>query len=197
VLKKPSVAVPKKKPVTNTVTNPGSKAVVTAAAKTAVKLPGTKVVRKSVLKTTIKPGQKTSTQSVAKSASVSPSKPVDGPPNKSLLDKGVPKPEKTTSKKPAVVTNGMHAHPEITPDSDVFREKVRKPKVVRDSFTMPEAEYAALGEIKKACLKAGYEVKKSELLRVGVALIRKMDIVALKDVLAALQPLKPGRPKNQ
>jgi hypothetical protein len=62
---------------------------------------------------------------------------------------------------------------------------------------MPEAEYAALGEIKKACLKAGYEVKKSELLRVGVALIRKMDIVALKDVLAALQPLKPGRPKNQ
>lgn len=76
------------------------------------------------------------------------------------------------------------------------KERPRKSKLVRDSFTMPEAEYAALGEVKKACLKAGYEVKKSELLRVGVALIRKMDIVALKDVLAALPPLKAGRPKK-
>src|SRR4051812_39231753 len=55
------------------------------------------------------------------------------------------------------------------------KEKVRKSKLVRDSFTMPEAEYQGLGDIKKACLKAGFEVKKSELLRIGVALIRKMD----------------------
>ena len=74
--------------------------------------------------------------------------------------------------------------------------KARKPKLVRDSFTMPENEYAMLGEIKKACLKAGYEVKKSELLRVGVALVSQMNIVALKDILAALPPLKAGRPKK-
>ncbi|MES2830802.1 MAG: hypothetical protein V4695_02275 [Pseudomonadota bacterium] len=74
--------------------------------------------------------------------------------------------------------------------------KARKPKLVRDSFTMPEREYAVLSEIKKACLKSGYEVKKSELLRVGVSLISKMDIVALKDCLAALPVLKAGRPKK-
>ena len=77
------------------------------------------------------------------------------------------------------------------------KEKVKKAKLVRDSFSMPEGEYAVLGAVKKACLKAGIEVKKSELLRIGVALIQKMDVSALKGVLATLQPLKAGRPKQE
>ena len=76
------------------------------------------------------------------------------------------------------------------------RDKPRKPKLVRDSFTMPESEYARLGEVKKACLKSGYEVRKSELLRVGVALVGQMDLTDLKDLLAALPPLKAGRPRK-
>jgi hypothetical protein len=76
------------------------------------------------------------------------------------------------------------------------KEKVKKPKLVRDSFTMPESEYEMLGNVKKACLKAGIEVKKSELLRVGVALISAMDIAKLKDAITALTPLKAGRPKK-
>lgn len=76
------------------------------------------------------------------------------------------------------------------------KEKPKKPKLVRDSFTMPETEYAVLGEVKKACLKAGIEVKKSELLRVGVALIRQLDTAKLKEILAGLPALKAGRPKK-
>lgn len=76
------------------------------------------------------------------------------------------------------------------------KEKQKKPKLVRDSFTMPEAEYAVLGEVKKACLKAGIEVKKSELLRVGVALLRRLDTAQLKEILAGLPALKAGRPKK-
>jgi hypothetical protein len=67
---------------------------------------------------------------------------------------------------------------------------------VRDSFTMPEQEYAVLGQVKKACLKAGFEIKKSELLRIGVALIRQIDLATLKNVLAGLPQLKTGRPKK-
>lgn len=78
----------------------------------------------------------------------------------------------------------------------VVIEKVKKSKLVRDSFTMPEEEYAALSEVKKACLKAGIEVKKSELLRVGVAHIRKMDLAVLKQAISVLAPLKAGRPKK-
>jgi hypothetical protein len=93
----------------------------------------------------------------------------------------------------AALTNGVAS--KARPAVEV-KEKAKKAKLVRDSFTMPELEYAALGEVKKACLKAGFEVKKSELLRIGVALIKKMDLVALKSAVGALSPLKPGRPRN-
>ena len=73
---------------------------------------------------------------------------------------------------------------------------VRKPRPVRDSFTMSEAEYALLGRLKLACLDADYEVKKSELVRVGIALVAGLDMVALKDMLVALAPVKPGRAKK-
>jgi len=76
------------------------------------------------------------------------------------------------------------------------KAKPAKIKLVRDSFTMPEAEYAVLGEVKKECLKAGMAVKKSELLRIGVALVRKLDAKAIKEMVDALPVLKAGRPKK-
>jgi hypothetical protein len=75
------------------------------------------------------------------------------------------------------------------------KEKPRKAKLVRDSFTMPEAEYKALQDVKREFLKAGVEVKKSELLRIGVALIKQTDRAKLQEVLASLPSLKAGRPK--
>jgi hypothetical protein len=84
------------------------------------------------------------------------------------------------------------------PDASIetVREKARKAKLVRDSFTMPEHEYEVIGQVKKACLKAGFEIKKSELLRIGVALISQLDLATLQNVLASLPQLKTGRPKK-
>jgi hypothetical protein len=61
---------------------------------------------------------------------------------------------------------------------------------------MPEQEYAVLSQVKKACLKAGFEIKKSELLRIGVALISQIDMATLQKVLSSLPQLKTGRPKK-
>ncbi|MBQ5948958.1 hypothetical protein [Massilia sp. ST3] len=72
-----------------------------------------------------------------------------------------------------------------------------RPVLVRDSFTMPEQEYAVLAEVKQACLRAGIDVKKSELLRIGVALLGQLDLATLKTVLGALPQLKTGRPPAQ
>jgi len=74
--------------------------------------------------------------------------------------------------------------------------KAKKVKQVRDSFTMPENEYAVLAQVKKSCLKAGVEIKKSDLLRIGVSLIKNLKIAELKDILGGLTPLKVGRPKK-
>jgi hypothetical protein len=77
------------------------------------------------------------------------------------------------------------------------KPKAKKQKLVRDSFTMPEAEYEALGEMKKSCIKAGVAVKKSELLRVAVSLLRKMDVAQIEQALGTLTPVKAGRPSKQ
>ena len=83
------------------------------------------------------------------------------------------------------------AAPERTPVLDA------RPSLVRDSFTMPQEEYAVLAEVKGACLRAGVDVKKSELLRIGVALLGQLDMTTLQAVLAALPQLKTGRPPAQ
>ncbi|MFS2218601.1 hypothetical protein ACCD08_29235 [Telluria sp. Tellsp104] len=72
-----------------------------------------------------------------------------------------------------------------------------RPHLVRDSFTMPEQEYAVLATVKQACLKAGFEVKKSELLRMGVALLGQLDAASLRAVLDSLPQLKTGRPPGE
>jgi hypothetical protein len=75
--------------------------------------------------------------------------------------------------------------------------KPKKQKLVRDSFTMPEQEYETLAEMKKNCIKAGISVKKSELLRVAVSLLRKMDVPQVQQALTGLTPVKAGRPGKQ
>ncbi|MEG1328424.1 MAG: hypothetical protein RSD99_26220, partial [Janthinobacterium sp.] len=104
--------------------------------------------------------------------------------------KAAAKPVAKAAAKPAAVKKAP------APKVAAVKEKARKPKLVRDSFTMPEAEYEVLGQVKKACLKAGFEIKKSELLRIGVALISQIDLATLQNVLAGLPQLKTGRPKK-
>jgi hypothetical protein len=104
---------------------------------------------------------------------------------------------KAAKAKPSLNGTGAKAPAKGKAKPAAPKEKIKKSKLVRDSFTMPETEYQGLSDVKKACLKAGFEVKKSELLRIGVALIRKMDAAALKGMLASLPPLKAGRPKKE
>lgn len=73
---------------------------------------------------------------------------------------------------------------------------VKKPKVVRDSFTMPESEYQKIAEIKALCLKAGLQVKKSEVLRAGVIALCAMSEAQLNTALSRLDKIKTGRPNK-
>ena len=106
------------------------------------------------------------------------------------------------AKAPAVRPAPKQPAPKVAPvkaaaPAKAATEKPKKPKLVRDSFTMPEDEYALFGQVKKACVAAGFEIKKSELLRIGVALISKLDPKKLQAAQRALAPLKAGRPKKK
>lgn len=70
-------------------------------------------------------------------------------------------------------------------------------KVVRDGFTMPQEDYDLLKTLKAQCLKAGIEVKKSELLRAGVQALAAMPAAKLAERLKALPTVKAGRRKNK
>lgn len=71
-----------------------------------------------------------------------------------------------------------------------------KVKVVRDSFTMPQNDYAKIAELKQVCQKAGLQVKKSELLRAGLHALGKLSVVQLKQTIAQMEQIKTGRPKK-
>ena len=66
-------------------------------------------------------------------------------------------------------------------NSDRHTGKHKRPKLVRDSFTMPESDYLKIKSLKNRCLKLGIEMKKSELLRAGL-----LALEALED------PVEPG-----
>ena len=72
--------------------------------------------------------------------------------------------------------------------------KAKKIKLVRDSYAMPEAEYAKIAELKKRMATLGSEVKKSELLRGGIALLAALNDAELQAVMGRVERIKTGRP---
>lgn len=75
-------------------------------------------------------------------------------------------------------------------------KKENKKKVVRDSFTMPQSEYAKIAEIKAIFMKAKMRVKKSEVLRAGLKLLAELNDAQLKRALGSLEKIKTGRPQK-
>jgi hypothetical protein len=71
---------------------------------------------------------------------------------------------------------------------------LRKP--VRDSFTMPEADFALIATLKARALAKRRETKKSELLRAGLHALAALDTAGLIAALSQLDPVKIGRPKK-
>ncbi len=84
--------------------------------------------------------------------------------------------------------------PIIPSDKASKREKHKKQKMVRDSFTMPESDYAHIAAIKDRCLKAGVSVKKSEVLRAALNCLSNLSDKALTQAIADLETIKTGRP---
>jgi hypothetical protein len=72
--------------------------------------------------------------------------------------------------------------------------KAKKPKLVRDSFTMPDGEYALIAALKKRCLDTGVSVKKSEILRAAVANLAKLSDASVLAAVRRLEVIKTGRP---
>ena len=150
---------------------------VTRATKTATDTPTTQPLQ-SPTKRPAKQAAKPAAKSPAKTAAPTPA---------------VAKPQASKADAPR-----QAAKPTALPAKPVPRakpvEKARKPKMVRDSFTMPKAEYAAIESLKARATQAGRPAKKSELLRAGVKLLEALPAAALIHALESLPAINTGRP---
>jgi hypothetical protein len=76
-------------------------------------------------------------------------------------------------------------------------KNVKLVKVIRDSFTMPAAEHQLIGALKNRCLGLGVAIKKSELLRAGLAALVRLPDEGLAKAVAAVESVKTGRPPGK
>jgi hypothetical protein len=71
-----------------------------------------------------------------------------------------------------------------------------KDKLVRDSFTMPGADFALIHQLKERALGFKRATKKSELLRAGLQALASLSDTQLQALLGKLTTIKAGRPKK-
>ena len=110
------------------------------------------------------------------------------------------KPVNSSAKKPPTLpakklTTKTASQPKAAPMTQTALEaKLKKPKLVRDSFTFPKDEYQAIAGLKQKALGLKHSAKKSEILRAGLKLLSSLNDKAFLAALANVPALKTGRP---
>jgi hypothetical protein len=109
--------------------------------------------------------------------------------------KAVAKPQAAKAAKPAKAKSA--AAPKARADKEPKASKVdkpRKPKLTRDSYTIPKDEYAVLEDLKQRAARLGRPSKKSEVLRAGIKALAGMTDTAFLASVGAVPAVKTGRP---
>ncbi len=96
-------------------------------------------------------------------------------------------PRKSAVKAPVKVKADTTAQP-------AAETKLKKPKLIRDSFTFPKDEYQAIAGLKQKALGLKHSSKKSEILRAGLKLLNSLNDKAFLTALTNVPALKTGRP---
>ena len=124
-------------------------------------------------------------KAVRKAAKKAPAK---APATKKAVTKAVTKSVPKGAVKPTAQTK-----PKVVA-KPAAEQKLKKPKLVRDSFTFPKDEYQAIAGLKQKALSLQHSAKKSEILRAGLMLLNGLTDKAFLAALAKVPALKTGRP---
>lgn len=107
-----------------------------------------------------------------------------------------PAPARPAATPETVSVKKIAAKPAPTPKVEKVAKvaKAKKPKLVRDSFTIPKTEYVVLDELKQRAARLARPVKKSELLRAGIKALAAMSDPAFLKAMDNVPAIKTGRP---
>ncbi len=151
--------------------------------------------------TTLKKSTPLSTKAVSKPAAPVTAKRIASKPT---LKKSASVPAKPANRSvvPAPVKPVQAQKPTAKPTTKVSAakevkvDKIKKPKLIRDSFTIPKAEYIVIEALKERAGKLSRAAKKSELLRAGIKALAAMSDAAFLSALTAVPTIKTGRPST-
>ena len=111
-----------------------------------------------------------------------------------------PRPNKTARPVRAIAAKVVSRPAPVKPPVQAAPAARKPPKLrvrlVRDGFTMPEADFALIAALKSRAIAARRETKKSELLRAGLHVLTTLDETTLLATLDRLVQVKTGRPKK-
>lgn len=137
---------------------------------------------------TLKKSPTVSTKVIAK-----PAAPVTA---KRLTSKALPKKPVAAPVKPVTRAATPKPTTKVVVAKEVKAEKVKKPKLIRDSFTIPKTEYVVIETLKERAGKLSRAAKKSELLRAGIKALAAMSDANFLSALNAVPTIKTGRPST-
>jgi hypothetical protein len=151
-----------------------------------------KVAEKSAAATT-QISQPTAKKTVRKAAKRAPRKTAVKAPvkAKAIVNKKPANKTAATPAKKAATQPKVKAAPKVPP---VVEARLKKPKLIRDSFTFPKDEYQAIAGLKQKALGLKHSAKKSEILRAGLKLLSGLNDKAFLVALTNVPALKTGRP---
>ena len=137
--------------------------------------------KKTVRKAVKKAPRKSAVKAPVKAKSIAAKKPSSRPANQTASA-----PTKKASAQPKVKA--------ATTTQPAAEAKLKKPKLIRDSFTFPKDEYQAIAGLKQKALGLKHSAKKSEILRAGLKLLSSLNDKAFLAALTNVPALKTGRP---
>jgi hypothetical protein len=137
------------------------------------------------------------TEAVAPAAATAPKAAAKAAPAKTAA---APKAKPAKPAKPAAPPKppkpAKPAAPAASPSAAAVPAKAKKPKLVRDGFTIPKAEFMVLEALKLRASDLKRPAKKSELLRAGIKALAAMEGAAFLAALNAVPAIKTGRPSK-
>lgn len=137
-------------------------------------------------KTTVKPKAATPPAAKKSSKTEKPVKPVEA--NKT--------PAKGSKKAPSEVKMETAVMPQADKATKAKKQVPKKPKLVRDSFTIPENDYSLFAILKQRAMTAGIEIKKGELLRAAIVMLNSLGDAEFVNAISSIERIKTGRPKK-
>ena len=104
----------------------------------------------------------------------------------------------TTAFQERLARADAHAEKATEPRDEVEEAPELQPvaKVMREAFTIPEAEHPQIEAMRSLMLSQAVAVSKSEVIRAGLLLLSEADVATQREIFERLERVRTGRPKT-